>query len=55
MIERQKHETLKAAGVSSAMIRRAARNGIDIDQLIELLKLVGDLILKILPLFLKKR
>lgn len=55
MTERQKLETLKAAGLSVATIRRAGRNGIDIDQLIALLKLVGELIVKIVPLFLKKR
>lgn len=55
MTERQKLETLNRAGLSPAMIRRAARNGIDIDKLIELLKLVGGLILKVLPLFLSRR
>lgn len=51
----QKLAMLKNAGVTLAMVRRAKQNGIDIDKLIELLTLVGDLILKILPLFLAKK
>lgn len=51
----KKLNILKSAGLTDYMISRANRNKIDIDTLIKLLELVGDLILKILPLFLRKK